>query len=101
MTSDLLQAAMSLAQIRIERATILVKPPYANLLPAPKDSPLENYKKFENATVIFRGVGNSTLIEMHSEETAIRLEIPNDSIIIERRVKPSAKMRKNPEKTES
>lgn len=100
-TSDLLQAAMSFAQIRIERATILVKPPYANLLPAPKDSPLENYKRFENATVIFRGVGNSTLIEMHTEETAIRLEIPNDSIIVERRVKPIAKIRKNPEKTES
>jgi hypothetical protein len=100
-TSDLLQAAMRFAQIRIERATILVKPPYANLLPAPKDSPLENYKRFENATVIFRGVGNSTLIEMRTEETAIRLEIPNDSIIIERRVKPVANIRKNPEKTES
>ncbi|WP_245150821.1 hypothetical protein [Pseudomonas fluorescens] len=100
-TSDLLQAAMSFAQIRIERATILVKPPYANLLPAPKDSPLENYKSFENATVIFRGVGNSTLIEMRTEETAIRLEIPNDSIIIERRVKPIANIRKNPEKTQS
>ncbi|WP_024619009.1 MULTISPECIES: hypothetical protein [Pseudomonas] len=100
-TSDLLQAAMSFAQIRIERATILVKPPYANLLPTPKDSPLEDYKRFENATVIFRGVGISTLIEMHSEGTAIRLEIPNDSIIVERRVKPVAKVRKNPEKTES
>lgn len=100
-TSDLLQAAMSFAQIRIERATILVKPPYANLLPDPKDSPLEDYKRFENATVIFRGVGISTLIEMHTKETAIRLEIPNDSIIVERRVKPVANVRKNPEKTES
>ncbi|WP_339483088.1 MULTISPECIES: hypothetical protein [unclassified Pseudomonas] len=100
-TSDLLQVAMSFAQIRIERATILVKPPYANLLPAPKDSALENYKSFDNATVIFRGVGNSTLIEMRTEETAIRLEIPNDSIIIERRVRPIAKVRKDPEKTES
>ncbi|MNF10704.1 hypothetical protein D3C80_2117320 [compost metagenome] len=78
-----------------------MKPPYANLLPTPKDSPLEDYKRFENATVIFRGVGISTLIEMHSEGTAIRLEIPNDSIIVERRVKPVAKVRKNPEKTES
>ncbi|WP_422777688.1 hypothetical protein ACOXXE_12005 [Pseudomonas mediterranea] len=83
-TSDLLQTAMSLAKIRIERATILVKPPYAGLLPAPKDSPLEGYKAFDNATVVFRGVGNSTLIEMRTADTAIRLEIPNDSIIIER-----------------
>ncbi|NUT87633.1 hypothetical protein HNO91_14455 [Pseudomonas corrugata] len=83
-TSDLLQTAMSLAKIRIERATILVKPPYANLLPAPQDSPLQDYKTFENATVVFRGVGNSTLIEMRTADTAIRLEIPNDSIIIER-----------------
>jgi hypothetical protein len=44
-TSDLLQATMRFTQIRIERATILVEPPYANLLPAPKDFPLENYEK--------------------------------------------------------
>ncbi|MDU9025113.1 hypothetical protein LOY64_14090 [Pseudomonas corrugata] len=86
-TSDLLQTAMSLAKIRIERATILVKPPYANLLPDPKDSPLQDYKVFENATVVFRGVGNSTLIEMRTADTAIRLEIPNDSIIIERKTR--------------
>lgn len=86
-TSDLLQAAMSVAQIRIEKATILVKQPFANLLPEPKDSPLPDYKTFQQATVIFRGIGNSTLIEMRTAQTAIRLEIPNDSIIIERRAK--------------
>jgi hypothetical protein len=32
-------------------------------------------------------VGNSTLIEMRTADTAIRLEIPNDSIIIERKTR--------------
>ncbi|UZE21497.1 hypothetical protein LOY67_15730 [Pseudomonas sp. B21-056] len=98
-TSDLLQTAMSLAKIRIERATILVKPPYANLLPAPKDSPLQDYKTFENATVVFRGVGNSTLIEMRTVDTAIRLEIPNDSIIIERNMSVDGLTKKGAQNT--
>ncbi|MCO8311743.1 hypothetical protein [Pseudomonas mandelii] len=86
-TSDLLKVAMNLAKIRIENTTILVKTPYSNLLPSPKDSKVENFKAFEGATVIFRGVGNSTLIEMRSADTATRLEIPNDSIIIQRTAK--------------
>jgi hypothetical protein len=38
---------------------------------------------------------------MRTAKTAIRLEIPDDSIIVERRVKPVANVRKNPEKTQS
>ncbi|WP_085633458.1 hypothetical protein [Pseudomonas sp. R16(2017)] len=93
-TSDLLQLAMSFAKIRIDHATILVKAPYANLLPNPKESKIDNFKTFEKATVIFRGVGNTTLIEMRTPDTATRLEIPNDSIIIERTAKiaPDAKI---------
>ncbi|WP_085640753.1 MULTISPECIES: hypothetical protein [unclassified Pseudomonas] len=93
-TSDLLQLAMSFAKIRIDHATILVKAPYANLLPNPKESKIDNFKTFEKATVIFRGVGNTTLIEMRTPDTATRLEIPNDSIIIERtaNIAPDAKI---------
>ncbi|WP_313958319.1 hypothetical protein, partial [Pseudomonas citri] len=100
-TSDLLQAAMSVAQIRIEKATILVKQPFADLLPEPKDSPLPDYKTFEQATVVFRGIGDSTLIEVRTPQTAIRLEVPNDSIIIERRGKLLAKVDKRAETTEN
>ncbi|MBV4458500.1 hypothetical protein KVG96_11100 [Pseudomonas sp. COR58] len=93
-TSDLLQLAMTFAKIRIDHATILVKAPYSNLLPNPKESKIDNFKTFEKATVIFRGVGNTTLIEMRTPDTATRLEIPNDSIIIERTAKiaPDAKI---------
>lgn len=93
--TDLLRTAMIAAKIRIEKATINVKPPYANLLPSATESKLENYKRFENATVIFRGVGNTTLVEMRTEEMNTRLEIPNDSIVIENNENLKQKIAKN------
>lgn len=92
--TDLLKTAMIAAKIRIEKATINVKPPYASLLPSETKSKLENYKRFENATVIFRGVGNTTLVEMSTDEMSTRLEIPNDSIILERNDKLTTKVAK-------
>ncbi|MFW9082942.1 hypothetical protein ACOI7N_00010 [Pseudomonas sp. P2758] len=93
-TTDLLQTAMTIANVRIEKAVIHVKPPYSSLLPGQTDSKLENYKRFENATIIFRGVGNTTLVEIQSEDSSTRLEVPNNSIIIERNKKTSQKLPK-------
>lgn len=82
-TTDLLTKSMQLAKIRIENATVYVKSPYSSLLPNPLDSKLNEFKKFEHVTIAFRGVGNTTLIETFNEDTYTKLEIPNESIIIE------------------
>ena len=83
-TSDLLKVAMTLAKVRIDNTTVLVKAPYSSMLPNAAVSNVEGFKTFEGVTVIFRGVGNSTLIEIRTADTATRLDIPNDSIIIPR-----------------
>ncbi len=85
-TTDLLKKSMQLAKIRIENATIYVKSPFSNILPNPLDSKLSDFKKFEHVTITFRGVGSTTLVEASDEDTYIKLEIPNDSIIIEAKV---------------
>jgi len=90
--TDLMEAAMISAKVRIAHAVIHVKPPYANLLPFPTESKLEGFKRFEKATIIFRGVGNTTLVEIRTDAMNSRLEIPNDSIVIESNEKLPLKM---------
>lgn len=86
-TGQLLNGAMRKAHVRIENATILVKGPYASLLPSATQAavqPLPNqYIKFENISILFTGLGNTTVLAFKDGGTEKRLELPNDQLIVE------------------
>jgi len=88
-TGQLLDAAMRLANIRIEKPIIYVKEPYSSLIPksaiatnviAPKD-----YTAFDKTVVLFKGFGKTTVISIQDGVFTRRLEIPNDQVIVEDR----------------
>lgn len=88
-SGQLLDAAMRMAHVRIEKANIYVKEPYSSLLPdtlISKDlkKPKE-YFAYEGVTVLFKGFGKTTVISFPDKGVARKLEIPNDQIIIENR----------------
>lgn len=88
-SGQLLDAAMRVAHVRIEKANIYVKEPYSSLLPDTLVSkglrkPKE-YVAYEGAIVLFKGFGKSTVISFSDGGVARKLEIPNDQIIIENR----------------
>jgi hypothetical protein len=93
--SFLLDAAMRLANIRIDSPSILVyvNNDYAELIPSEiarnEFSPKKpNYQAFSNVQVLFTGIGSSSYIsyKSESEKTACSLAIPNDKLII---IRPS------------
>jgi len=83
----LLDGAMRLAQIRIEKPILHINAPYSDLLP----SALKNldtlaapgFTVFNHVTVLSRGVGNATVIAFDDHDHVRRLAIPNDQIIVE------------------
>lgn len=88
-SGQLLDAAMRVAHVRIEKANIYVKEPYSSLLPntlvskslrTPKE-----YVAYEGAIVLFKGFGKTTVISFSDGSMTRKLEIPNDQIIIENR----------------
>jgi hypothetical protein len=85
-TGQLLDGAMRKASIRVEKATIYVKEPYATLLPAANKSPIQSspnqYVKFEKMVILFRGLGNSTVLWFQDGTEEKKLEVPNDQLII-------------------
>lgn len=87
-SSPLIDGAMRIAQIRIEKPIIYIKTPYSDLLPEKFIS--TNLKKptgfiaFQGITVLFRGLGNNTLISFTDHTLQRNIEIPNNQIIIER-----------------
>lgn len=85
-SGQLLDAAMRLAQVRIEKAVLYIKPPYSALIPsnliAEKIAAPEGYKAYENIVVEFRGFGNSTVIAFAENKQRRQLDIPNKEIIV-------------------
>jgi len=88
-SGQLLDSAMSVAHVRIENATVYVKEPYSTLIPMslqPKaPSSPRDYSAFENVQVLFTGFGKSTVVAYPKDGKTVKLEIPNDQVIIEGR----------------
>ena len=86
-TGQLLDGAMRQAHVRIENSIVFVKEPYATLIPVAARStfqPLpDQYVKFEKITVLFKGLGTTTVLSFVEGAVEKRLEIPNDQLIVE------------------
>lgn len=88
-SGQLIDAAMRLAQVRIENASLYLKTPYSSLIPDTlvskgSKSP-EGYKAFTGLTVEFKGFGSSTVIAFSDGTFRRQLDIPNNQIIVERK----------------
>ncbi|WP_152635208.1 hypothetical protein [Acinetobacter nosocomialis] len=74
--------------VRIEKATLYIKEPYANLIELPQTTTkeLNQYKTFifKDVKVLFQGIGKSTLVSYKVKETEKQLVIPNEYITVER-----------------
>ncbi|HFX6305234.1 hypothetical protein [Acinetobacter nosocomialis] len=74
--------------VRIEKATLYIKEPYANLIELPKTSTkeLSQYQTFifKDVKVLFQGIGKSTLVSYKVKDIEKQLVIPNDYITVER-----------------
>lgn len=77
--------------VRIEKATLYIKEPYANLIELPKTTTkeLSQYKTFifKDAKVLFQGIGKSTLVSYKVKDMEKQLVIPNEYITVERTLK--------------
>lgn len=90
-TGQLLDSAMRAANIRIDITTAYIQEPYYSLLTTkPTETTAEKFKKIENLTVIFRGFGRSSLVSYLENNKLIKLEIPNEKIIIPRKTNMTA-----------
>ncbi|MDC4821161.1 hypothetical protein OHV86_10010 [Acinetobacter baumannii] len=83
-----LNSAMEKTGIRIEKATLYIKEPYANLIELPKTTTkeLNHYKTFifKDVKVLFQGIGKSTLVSYKVKDMEKQLVIPNEYITVER-----------------
>ncbi|MDM9637166.1 hypothetical protein [Acinetobacter nosocomialis] len=74
--------------VRIEKATLYIKEPYANLIELPKTTTkeLSQYQTFifKDVKVLFQGIGKSTLVSYKVKDIEKQLVIPNDYITVER-----------------
>ncbi len=87
-TGQLADGAMRLAQVRVEKAVIYVKVPFSTLLPAELyaadlQTP-EGYQAFRDVTVLFQGFGTSTAIGFRDSDRSRQLDLPNESLIVEK-----------------
>lgn len=89
-SGELLDRAMRIAQVRVEKPTLYIKVPYNALLPeslvAKEGKSLTGYKTFEGPIVLFKGFGNSTVIAFKEGVQFRKLEIPNNKIIVEQKI---------------
>lgn len=88
-SGQLVDAAMRLANVRIEHPVIYAKAPYSELLPESLiaknlEAPV-GYKAYEGISVRFKGFGSTTVVAFKDEDTERQLEIPNDQIIVEKK----------------
>ena len=87
-SGQLLDGAMRLARVRIEGALIHVKPPYAALFPAHLQAhdvaTPPGYTSFRGAALLWTGLGTSTVVQFQDAPRKRILDIPNDSMIVER-----------------
>ncbi|MCZ3062272.1 hypothetical protein NYZ01_11835 [Acinetobacter baumannii] len=83
-----LNYAMQKTGVRIEKATLYIKEPYANLIELPKTNTkeLSHYKTFifKDVKVLFQGIGKSTLVSYKVKNMEKQLVIPNEYITVER-----------------
>ncbi len=83
----LLEVAMVQAHIRVEKSAVFVKEPYATLMPVELKAaaqPLANqYVKFENVAILFKGLGTITIVSFKKGNVDKQLEIPNDQLLLD------------------
>lgn len=83
-----LNYVMQKTGVRIEKATLYIKEPYANLIGLPKTTTkeLNQYKTFifKDVKVLFQGIGKSTLVSYKVKNMEKQLVIPNEYITVER-----------------
>lgn len=83
-----LNTTMQNTGVRIEKATLYIKEPYANLIELPKTTTkeLSQYQTFifKDVKVLFQGIGKSTLISYKVKHIEKQLVIPNEYITVER-----------------
>ncbi|WP_343597219.1 hypothetical protein [Acinetobacter sp.] len=83
-----LDFTMQKTGVRIDKATLYIKAPYANLINLPKttNKELSQYQTFifKNITVLFQGIGKSTLISYKVKNIEKQIIIPNEYIIVEK-----------------
>jgi hypothetical protein len=85
-----LDSAMRLANVRVEKPLIYLRSPYSALLPSRLEANSaqhisDEFKVFENIAVLFRGFGKNTVISYLEGENEKHFEIPNDFIIVIKR----------------
>ena len=85
-SGQLLEIGMSMANIRKDHATVYVKSPYAFLLPEQNVSDLSpklpDYKRFDNVSVLFHGLGKRTVVSFDAGGRRKNLTVPDDYIIL-------------------
>lgn len=74
--------------VRIEKATLYIKAPYANLIELPKMTTKELSQNqifiFKDMKVPFQGIGKNTLVSYKVKDIEKQLVIPNEYITVER-----------------
>ncbi len=83
-----LNTTMQNTGVRIEKATLYIKAPYANLIALPKTTTKElghdQIFIFKDMKVPFQGIGKNTLVSYKVKDIEKQLVIPNDYITVER-----------------
>lgn len=83
-----LDFTMQKTGVRIEKPTLYIKAPYADLIDLPKTSTKALAQQqtfiFKNAKVLFQGVGKNTLVSYTVKNIEKQIVIPNEYIIVER-----------------
>jgi len=87
-TGLLIDVSMRIANIRIDNAIVYIKEPHSALLPnsliLEDRSKMNEFTAFEKVNILFRGIGSTALISFADGDAINTLEIPNDSLIVNR-----------------
>lgn len=83
-----LEYTMQKTGVSIEKATLYIKAPYANLIDLPKTTTKELSQNqifiFKDVKVLFQGIGKNTLISYKVKNIEKQIVIPNEYITVER-----------------
>lgn len=83
-----LDYTMQKTGVSIEKATLYIKVPYANLIDLPKTTTNELSQDqifiFKDVKVLFQGIGKNTLISYNVKNIEKQIVIPNEYITVER-----------------
>lgn len=83
-----LNYTMQKTGVSIEKATLYIKAPYANLIDLPKTMTNELSQDqifiFKDVKVLFQGIGKNTLISYNVKNIEKQIVIPNEYITVER-----------------